>query len=74
MSVDLSAATVPMKFVGPVRITGAEVEDEVRVPLATYETPLWPSVDRGARVSRLCGGIRAVVVDERMTRSIRPLG
>lgn len=70
MSAELPAATIPMRSIGPVRITGAEVDDEVRVPLATYETPLWPSVDRGARISRLCGGIRAVVVDERMTRSV----
>lgn len=59
-----------MKVVGPVKIMGPEVEDEVRVPLATYEAPLWPSVDRGARVSVAAGGIRAVIVDERMTRSV----
>lgn len=63
-------AAVPMKFVGPIKVIGPEVEDEVRVPLATYEAPLWPSVDRGARVSRACGGISAVVADERMTRSV----
>lgn len=63
-------ATVPMKRVGPVRISGPEMDEEVMVPLATYESPLWPSVARGARISRLCGGIRCVVVDERMTRSI----
>lgn len=63
-------AAVPMKFVGPIKVVGPEVDDEVSVPLATYETPLWPSVERGARVSRACGGIRAVVVDERMSRSV----
>lgn len=63
-------ASVPMRLVGPARIAGPEVEGDVLLPLATYETPLWPSVDRGARVSRECGGIRAVVVDERMTRSV----
>ena len=63
-------ANVPMRLVGPARIAGPEVEGDVLLPLATYETPLWPSVDRGARVSRECGGIRAVVVDERMTRSV----
>lgn len=63
-------AQVPMEIVGPIKIVGAEVNDEVRVPLATYESPLWPSVNRGAKVSMLSGGIRAVVVDDRMTRSI----
>ena len=62
-------ASVPMKAVGPVLITGPVVQAEVMVPLATYETPLWPSVARGAKLSVACGGIRAVVVDERMTRS-----
>jgi hydroxymethylglutaryl-CoA reductase (NADPH) len=46
------------------------VEDEVMLPLATYETPLWASVNRGAKVSMLAGGIKAVVADDRMTRSI----
>ena len=63
-------AQIPMEIVGPIKIVGSEVNDEVRVPLATFESPLWPSVNRGAKVSMLSGGIRAVVVDERMTRSI----
>lgn len=61
---------IPLKWVGPLRISG-DVTDEISVPLATYETPLWPSVGRGARISSLIdGGIRAVVVDERMSRSV----
>ncbi len=59
-----------MQTVGPVKIAGPEVTDEVLVPLATYEAPLWPSVGRGAKVSMACGGIRAVIADDRMTRSI----
>ena len=59
-----------MRVVGPVKITGPEVSDEVMIPLATYETPLWASVNRGAKVSMLAGGIKAVVVDDRMTRSV----
>jgi hydroxymethylglutaryl-CoA reductase (NADPH) len=59
-----------MKPVGPILLAGEELAGEFMVPLATYETPLWPSVARGAKVSVLSGGIRAVVVDERMTRSI----
>ncbi|MBU0678832.1 MAG: hydroxymethylglutaryl-CoA reductase [Verrucomicrobia bacterium] len=63
-------AGIPMKAVGPVRITGPVVDDEVMIPLATFESPLWPSTDRGAKVSCQCGGITAVVIDDRMTRSI----
>jgi hydroxymethylglutaryl-CoA reductase (NADPH) len=51
MSDPHSFAAVPMKTVGPILLAGPEVEGEVPVPLATYESPLWPSVDRGARVS-----------------------
>ncbi len=46
------------------------MDDEVMVPLATYESPLWPSVGRGARVTKLAGGIKATLIDERMSRSI----
>ncbi len=59
-----------MRRVGPVRLAGEEVAGDFMVPLATYETPLWPSVARGAKVSVLAGGIRTVIVDERMSRSI----
>ena len=62
---------IPTSWVGPIRISGNAVTDEVTVPLATYESPLWPSVGRGARISRQVeGGIQVTVVDERMTRSI----
>jgi hydroxymethylglutaryl-CoA reductase (NADPH) len=63
-------AAVPMQTIGPVKIIGDEMNDEVMVPLATYESPLWPSTNRGAKASRLCGGIRSTIIDERMTRSV----
>ncbi len=63
-------AAVPMRKVGPVRLAGPEAECETEVPLATFETPLWPSVERGARVTAQAGGIRATIFDERMTRSV----
>ncbi|MFK7838712.1 MAG: hydroxymethylglutaryl-CoA reductase [Bdellovibrionales bacterium] len=62
--------SVPTQWVGPIAITGDIVSEDVSIPMATYETPLWPSTDRGARVSHHCGGIRCSVIDERMTRSI----
>lgn len=46
------------------------MNEETSVPLATFESPLWPSTNRGARVSVVSGGIKTVVVDERMSRSV----
>jgi len=70
MKQETKFANVPMKSVGPVKLAGGEISGEFMLPLATYETPLWPSVARGARISRLCDGIAVAVADERMTRSI----
>ena len=64
------AAPVPMRWVGPIKISGSTLDEKIAVPLATYETPLWHSVGRGARVSTLTDGILTTVVDERMSRSI----
>jgi hydroxymethylglutaryl-CoA reductase (NADPH) len=71
MNTDQEIAGVPMRWVGPLRISGNVATTETPVPLATYESPLWPSVGRGAKVSMLCEhGITATLVDERMTRSV----
>jgi len=63
-------ATIPMRSVGPIKIIGNEVNDEVTVPLVTFETPLWPSTSRGARVTRSASGIKCVIVKELMSRSV----
>jgi hydroxymethylglutaryl-CoA reductase (NADPH) len=63
-------APIPMQTVGPILIKGPEIADSVHVPMATFETPLWPSVNRGARLSQHCGGISAIITQEKMTRSI----
>ncbi|WFE68033.1 hydroxymethylglutaryl-CoA reductase [Thiomicrospira sp. R3] len=63
-------AQIPMQSVGPFKLTGDINTDELMVPMATYETPLWPSVARGARTTAHAGGIRVTLIDERMTRSI----
>jgi hydroxymethylglutaryl-CoA reductase (NADPH) len=63
-------AAVPMRRAGPILLAGPEVTGEFDVPLATFESPLWPSVTRGARVTAEAGGIRVVIADDRMTRSI----
>jgi hydroxymethylglutaryl-CoA reductase (NADPH) len=59
-----------MQNIGPIKIIGPVANDSIMVPLATFEAPLWPSVNRGARVTRKSEGIRAVIIDERMTRSV----
>ncbi len=69
MSVE-AVAGIPMRNVGPIKIISNEITGEVSVPMATFEIPLWPSTNRGARVSRLTAGIQAVVVAEGMTRSV----
>ncbi|MBN1464302.1 hydroxymethylglutaryl-CoA reductase [candidate division KSB1 bacterium] len=63
-------ATIPMQLIGPIKIIGPVVDDEVRVPIATFESPLWLSTDRGAAVSMRSGGIQAIIIDERMSRSV----
>ncbi|MGW5869015.1 hydroxymethylglutaryl-CoA reductase [Streptomyces sp. NPDC055239] len=66
-----TAAHIPTRWVGPLRVSGNVATTETEVPLATYESPLWPSVGRGAQISRAVeSGITATLVDERMTRSV----
>lgn len=63
-------AAIPMRVVGPIKIISTEIDEAIPVPLATLESPLWPSTQRGARVCNQAGGIRATVIDERMSRSV----
>ena len=43
-------ANIPMRSIGPIKIVSQEVNADVTVPMVTFETPLWPSTSRGARV------------------------
>ncbi|MDR1057334.1 MAG: hydroxymethylglutaryl-CoA reductase [Coxiellaceae bacterium] len=61
---------LPTRIVGPIKIISNDFSADSRVPLATFEKPLWFSVERGARVTRKSGGIRTVLVQDCMTRSI----
>lgn len=71
-----TTTAIPTQWVGPLRVSGnaftsGDAVEEVQVPLATFETPLWPSVGRGASISReVPDGIRTTVVAESMTRSV----
>lgn len=62
---------IPLRWAGPLSLHFIEqTSEELSVPLATFESPLWPSVNRGARVSRQSGGIYCTVLREQMSRSI----
>lgn len=61
---------IPTKTIGPIHIRARDWETEVLVPMATFETTLWPSTNRGAKISRLCGGIDVTTIKTSMTRSI----
>lgn len=63
-------ATVPLKWVGPLAFHYQGKSETCEIPLATFESPLWPSTARGARVSDVSGGISCTLVDQRMSRSI----
>lgn len=63
-------APIPLRWVGPLHIhfqkTGLQ---QIHVPLATFEIPLWPSVTRGARATASYG-IKTVQISACMTRSV----
>ncbi len=63
-------AEIPMRRVGPVKIISDDFDEEILLPLATLETPLWPSTHRGAKVCTRAGGIRALVLRDSMSRSL----
>ena len=66
-----SYATIPMKTVGPIKITLNGKQELVSVPLATFESPLWPSVARGAKLSReLDLGVNICIQASSMARSV----
>jgi hydroxymethylglutaryl-CoA reductase (NADPH) len=65
-----SFAAIPMQWVGPVRLKTPDFDEEVSFPLATFESPLWPSVRRGALAAHHAGGISALITHECMSRSL----
>jgi hydroxymethylglutaryl-CoA reductase (NADPH) len=65
----IGAAQVPMGIVGPVRVRGEYIDDEVAVPLATTEGALLASVNRGCAAIRRAGGAVVSVEDIGMTRA-----
>lgn len=64
-------AHMPLKWIGPIKLVDEDCcPIDVEVPLATFESTLWPSTNRGAKISRLTDGIHVTLVDNQMTRSV----
>lgn len=69
-ALNTSRTIIPTRWVGPIRIHGNCANGQFDVPMATYETTLWPSTKRGIKVTGLSGGINTLVIDDRMSRSV----
>ena len=65
----LGTTEIPLGVVGPLRISGDYVDEEVYVPLATTEGALIASVNRGCMALRHAGGAVVRVEDVGMTRA-----
>ena len=63
-------APMPTKRVGPVKINSAFASGDFFVPMTTFEQTLWPSTNRGSRVTRMAGGVNVQVMGGQMTRSV----
>jgi hydroxymethylglutaryl-CoA reductase (NADPH) len=60
---------IPTGVIGPVKIQGTVAQGDIYVPLATSEGALIASYNRGARATRLCGGITSVCLTESVQRA-----
>lgn len=62
-------AQVPIGLAGPLLIHGEHAKGQFYVPLATTEGTLVASYNRGMRLLRESGGVKATVVDDAMQRA-----
>jgi len=60
---------VPIGFAGPLLIHGEHAEGEFLIPLATSEGTLVASYNRGMKVLKMCGGVKATVMADAMQRA-----
>ena len=65
----IGGGIVPMGIVGPVKINGQYVQDEIYIPLATNEAALVAGVQRGIKAINLSGGLHTIVHFDGMTRA-----
>src|SRR4051794_36035659 len=63
------ATQVPLGLAGPLLVNGEHARGEFFVPLATSEGTLVASYNRGMKVAREAGGVRATVVDDAIQRA-----
>ncbi len=60
---------LPTGVIGPLRVTGTAAEGDYYIPLATSEGALVASYHRGAKATRISGGITSVCLVEGVQRS-----
>lgn len=65
----IGTAQVPLGIIGPLNVVGSAARGDFFVPLATTEGALVASYHRGAKASRMCGGITSVCFLEGVQRS-----
>jgi hydroxymethylglutaryl-CoA reductase (NADPH) len=67
----MNITSVPTRWLTlPMRFHTDDIYHDVTLPLATYETPLWASVGRGAKMARHHGGVTVACLGCTMTRSV----
>lgn len=70
------STNIPTQWIGPIQfntMNGLTVSHQnliLNAPLTTYETTLFHSVNRGAKVTRLTNNLTTTVLSDYMTRSI----
>ena len=65
----IGCTQVPTGLVGPLLINGTLASGDFYLPLATTEGALVASYNRGAKATRLCGGITSVCTTEGVQRT-----
>jgi hydroxymethylglutaryl-CoA reductase (NADPH) len=66
---EASVAAVPVRIVDDFLVRGEYANGAYRIPLATREDPLWPSVRRGVKALNLSGGVETRIIKDEMTRA-----
>jgi hydroxymethylglutaryl-CoA reductase (NADPH) len=65
----IGVAQVPIGIAGPLLVNGEHAQGEFYVPLATAEGTLVASYNRGMKLLREAGGVKATVMDDAMQRA-----
>ena len=65
----IGAAQIPVGLAGPLLVNGEHAQGEFFVPLATTEGTLVASYNRGMKLVRMAGGVKATVVGDNMQRA-----